>query len=384
MKALEKAAQDRKGSNAAPASADAEGDGVSKPELTIEPALTPQRRTAAAPSTTRDAQQASTIIRAGRRDSGGLSALLDRPVWVVGTLGALFAIGYGVYVYLQISNPGLFLKHSPPLARAPAAAAGNVTVAAAPPSAAALPLLPLQENSTAAETPAASTAPAAASSAAPTPLPEAPPAPPAPRDTIKIKIGSAPPALNPLTTDAYQALQAGNLDTAQQNYAQLLKDDPTNLDALLGLAVIAAKHGDNETAARHYMRVLELDPRNAAAQAGLLSLFGGADLLAAETRLKQLISQNPSPFLYFALGNVYADQQRWPDAQQAYFQAQRLQPDNPDYAYNLAVGLDHIGQSKLALEFYRRAVRLAATKGQVNFSTSAAEDRVNKLQKTVE
>ena len=54
--------------------------------------------------------------------------------------------------------------------------------------------------------------------------------------------------------------------------------------------------------------------------------------------LKQLIAREPSAYLYFTLGNIYADQNRWPDAQQAYFQAHHLQPDNPDYAYNLAVG----------------------------------------------
>ena len=41
------------------------------------------------------------------------------------------------------------------------------------------------------------------------------------------------------------------------------------------------------------------------------------------------------------LGNLYADQSQWAPAQQAYFQAHHLEPDNPDYAYNLAVGLDH-------------------------------------------
>ena len=53
--------------------------------------------------------------------------------------------------------------------------------------------------------------------------------------------------------------------------------------------------------------------------------------------------------------------QRWPDAQQAYFQAHQLQPDNPDYAFNLAVALEHIGQPKAALDFYRRAVQAATS-----------------------
>ena len=72
---------------------------------------------------------------------------------------------------------------------------------------------------------------------------------------------------------------------------------------------------------RHYLKVLELDPRNALAQAGLIGIVGRADPLAAETRVKQLIARDPSAYLYFTLGNIYIDQNRWPDAQQAYFQA---------------------------------------------------------------
>jgi tetratricopeptide (TPR) repeat protein len=181
-------------------------------------------------------------------------------------------------------------------------------------------------------------------------------------------------------TEAYQALAAGDLETAQLRYSQLQKSDATNPDVWLGLAAIAARQGDNDTAAQHYLKTLELDPRNAAAQAGLIGMLGRADLSAAETRLKQLIEREPSPFLYFTLGNIYADQQRWPDAQQAYFQAHHLQPDNPDYAYNLAVGLERVGQPNLAIDFYRRAVDVAAAKGRANFNLAAAQERIRKLE----
>jgi len=399
MKALEKAAQDRKGSDAEPTppststAAGAENNGgASKPELTIEPAITPQRKSAPPPASTREAQQAATVIRAGQRDSGGIGAVVrENPVMIIATLAVIFALGYGAYIYLQISNPGIFTKQSSPPAHPPAAAvatppvSGGVVAAATQPSPTPLlPLLPLQNSGAPAASMAAKNDKTSTSAAPQPPVPEVPAAPPAPRDTIKVTVGGAVPTLNPLTVDAYQALESGELGTAQQRYDQLLKSDPANLDALLGLAAIATKQGDRETASKRYMKVLELDPRNAAAQAGLLGMFGGADPLAAESRLKQLIARDPSPFLYFTLGNIYADQRRWPDAQQAYFEAHHLQPDNPDYAYNLAVGLDHIGQPRLALDFYRRAVQLAETNGHANFNTTAAEERIGKLQKAVQ
>ncbi|MDP1717799.1 MAG: hypothetical protein Q8L40_06950, partial [Burkholderiales bacterium] len=109
-----------------------------------------------------------------------------------------------------------------------------------------------------------------------------------------------------------------------------------------------------------------------------------ADPLAAESRLKQLISREPSPYLYFTLGNIYADQSLWAQAQQAYFQAHHLDPANADYAYNLAVGLEHVSQPKLALGYYRRAMQLASTKGRTNFSLPQTQERIAKLASRVE
>jgi tetratricopeptide (TPR) repeat protein len=156
------------------------------------------------------------------------------------------------------------------------------------------------------------------------------------------------------------------------------------VDALLGLAAIAMQGNRAEEASRAYVRILELDPRNALAQSGLISLVGRADPLAAETRLKQLIARDPSPFLYFTLGNVYADQSRWAQAQQAYFQAHHLEPTNPEYAFNLAVGMEHLSQPKVALGFYRQAVKLAETRGRANFSVPQAQERIARLAAQVE
>jgi tetratricopeptide (TPR) repeat protein len=250
-------------------------------------------------------------------------------------------------------------------------------------------LLPPAEPALIREKLAATTSAVAATAPAPAvPAPRATPAvaaPAAPRETIKITTGTTTPAINPVLSEAYSALSAGNLDTSQKLYSQLLKSDARNVDALLGLAAIASQQGDRDTSTRHYIKVIELDPRNSLAQAGLIGIVGSADPQSAETRVKQLIARDPSSaFLFFTLGNTYVDQQRWPDAQQAFFQAHHLQPDNPDYAYNLAVALEHIGQTKSALDFYRRAVLLAAAKGHANFNAAAAQDRVNKLDKVVQ
>ncbi len=417
MKALEKAAKDRVETNgdptpAMPAVAATPGR-AADPELTLEPIAAPAtaappraqspapRKSAAAPAmpaTPRESAQAAAVIRAGQREtSGSIAAYLrDRPLMTFGTLAALFLIGFGGYVYVQMT-PGLFVTQAPrpapsaPIAQAPApapAAAVGSSSATMPATQQPLPLTsllpPPQIIDKEKSVPPVPVAPAAASIAAQAPAPAATTAP-TPRDTIKVTAGTATPTVNPLLADAYSALTAGNLESSQRLYSQLVRSDPRNVEALLGLAAIATQQGDRDAASRNYVKVLELDPRNTPAQAGLLGLVGRADPQSAETRVKQLIAREPTAaYLYFTLGNTYIDQSRWPDAQQAFFQAHNLQPDNPDYAYNLAVALEHIGQSRPALDFYRRAVLLSTAKGHANFSTAAAQERVSKLEKFVQ
>jgi tetratricopeptide (TPR) repeat protein len=74
----------------------------------------------------------------------------------------------------------------------------------------------------------------------------------------------------------------------------------------------------------------------------------------------------------------------WAQAQQSYFQAYHLEQSNPDYAYNLAVALEHLSQSRLALGFYRRALQLASARGRANFNLPQAQERISSLASQVE
>ena len=83
--------------------------------------------------------------------------------------------------------------------------------------------------------------------------------------------------------------------------------------------------------------------------------------------------------MYFSLGNLYAGQARWPDAEQAYFEAYQKNPANADYAYNLAVSLEHINQSKPALNYYQKARDLMQP-GNVQFDPVRLDARINQLK----
>ncbi len=162
--------------------------------------------------------------------------------------------------------------------------------------------------------------------------------------------------IDPLLNNAYLAYRNGKFDESQQLYHAALKLDERNIDAILGLAVIAQRRGADSLAAHYYAQALAIDPRNAVANAGMSALSTDDN---RESRLKTLLNeQQDSSSLHFALGNYYAGLSRWGEAQQAYFNAFRLEPDNAELTFNLAISLDRLGQNKSAAQYYQHALQL--------------------------
>lgn len=171
---------------------------------------------------------------------------------------------------------------------------------------------------------------------------------------------------------AWQAWQRGDLASAEENYRRMLEKDPRNRDALLGLAAIAAKRGQMTQATQAYQHLLALNPQDEAARTGLLLIRPEALSESAEAQLLQHAEPKHSPQI---LAQYYASRNRWHEAQEQYFRAFVHAPDNADLAYNLAVSLDHLGQNKLAAEYYRRAMALE----QGRFERVAVAQRLAEL-----
>lgn len=402
MQALQKAAKEREGTVRPQSHAGALGG-----ELALEPIEIESRRdvgasgagTSGSPSGPTPAQ-AATILQATDAGPGWIDRLRDHRKQAYGILIGLAVVGYAVYFYLSVYHPAWLRRPSPrPVAAvAPAPAPvppvpspapqseGGVVAAVASPEPPAAPTVPAPTPPTksAPRQPQAQPMPAASPAARRPVTATEPAAARRASDSIAVKPGGEVPRVNPQLVDAYDALRAGRIEDAGRLYDAVLESEPRNVDALLGRAMVAQQQGNVDLATRYLFQVLQVDPSNTLAQGVLINLLGHTDPQSAESKLKSLIAKEPSAFLNFSLGNLYADQGNWPAAQAAYFQAHHLARANPDYAFNLAVSLEHLSQPKLALNFYQQALELARVAGRANFDLAAARERIARLAAGVE
>ena len=168
--------------------------------------------------------------------------------------------------------------------------------------------------------------------------------------------------IDPDLSAAYDSYQLGDYEIASRLYQQVLNGDPNNRDAILGLASVYLKENNIPLTQNLYVRLLELNPRDPIARAGLLETSMREDPVRQESELKSLLSAYPGVApLSFALGNLFASQNRWSEAQSAYYNALLSARSgntgsiSPDYAFNLAISLERLNQMRSALDYYREA-----------------------------
>lgn len=369
---------------AAPFSPPPQPEPVIKPEIQLQPAVSapPVETVSKAPppdaKKVAAAQQKARAVFTAKQPARNRTLLLASGAAVI----ALGMVAFGYYYWQTSSSSSSLIPANAPQPIIAANPAGPVD-----------PAMPQQPNTPANPITAASPtvqpalteqtrSPAvAASSDAPLPVARNKPEPAKEYPAIRIQQSAATSQLNPSLSRAYQSFLSGDTGTARQLYFKVLQQEPNNRDALLGMAAIALKNKQAGQAAVYYGKLIELDPADPEAQAGLIGLQGQSDPEQSESRLKKVLLQTPqADAANFALGNLYMQQSRWAEAQQAYFRAYSSAPGNADYAFNLAVSLDHLSQGKLALEYYQRAI---AQPGPANFDKASVQTRIKELSQPV-
>lgn len=189
-----------------------------------------------------------------------------------------------------------------------------------------------------------------------------------------------PASINELISDAYDALQSGEFTKAQALYQRALGEEPDQKDALLGAAAAATALHDYDQATSLYQRRLQVDPSDTYARAGLLGLISNsASSFSVRQEVNAMLRDNPdSAHLHFIKGVGLTTERNWQEAQTAFYEAYRLENTNPDYAFNLAISLDHLNQPSLARVYYERALSLSANR-TANFDQNAAQERLAEL-----
>lgn len=341
-----------------------------------EPKRTPPAAKAAANPAANPAteQEAVRNVFAAKRTPAPNRTLL----WLALGAVALLAIAIGGWFWWQLQSIGgsTMAARAPQPVSAPSPSAPPIP-APLPPQVASAPAAPITGT------------PPAAASAAETQEAQPPLAEPArnerraapqaePEGPVRISRGEL--KVQPALLRAVELLETDDLAGATRAYEQVLRGDARNSDALLGMAAIAIRQNDLRSAEGWYLRALEADPKDINAQAGLINLRGQADPQAAESRIKGLLASQPdSPTLNFALGNLYAGQRRWPEAQLAYFNAHTADPTHPDYLFNLAASLDHMHLPKVALDYYKAALAASSSRWP-GFNPDQVKARILELQ----
>lgn len=118
--------------------------------------------------------------------------------------------------------------------------------------------------------------------------------------------------------------RSGQLDQASSHYNKALDENPSSVDALIGLGRVHTLAGRHEQAEKSLLKALEHDPRSTAA--------------------------------LHALGQSYAARNRWDEAVATLERAALLQPEDQSLQYDLAVAFVQAGDIDSALPCFARTV----------------------------
>jgi protein O-GlcNAc transferase len=150
---------------------------------------------------------------------------------------------------------------------------------------------------------------------------------------------------------ALQYQQAGQLQTAEQIYRQILQVEPNDADAIHLLGMIAHQVGKHEIAVEYIERAIELNGTDAA--------------------------------FHNNLGEVYRGMRRIPEAVACYRRALELKPDYAEAHNNLGNAMQGQGKLDESITCYRRSLELRPGFAEAHNNLGAALQALGRLDEAV-
>jgi len=163
---------------------------------------------------------------------------------------------------------------------------------------------------------------------------------------------------------AYEAMESGDNDIAIAYYKMALSQDEKNFEARFGLATIYQMMQRFDQAKEIYLDLLEEDQSNWDVLNNFLVLAGQEASDDAIKQLQKLEISNPefAP-LPEQLGLIYTDRKQYKKAIRKLVRAVKLDPENNQYRYNLALVLEHVKDLESAGKIYQQLL-YAARRGK--------------------
>ena len=175
----------------------------------------------------------------------------------------------------------------------------------------------------------------------------------------------------------YESYKSGDFEQAKRLFKDIVRKDAGSINALMGLGAIATVEENYSLAVQYYESVLQEEPNDLNAIEAITNLSANVSLNDDWDRTLQKMAETypKSPVIQNAIGNRLAKNQDWLTAQEHYFNALVNDANNPDYMVNLAVSYDHLGEYRLAYQYYTQALAYSG-QGATSFNPEQIKDRL--------
>lgn len=195
---------------------------------------------------------------------------------------------------------------------------------------------------------------------------------------VSIRVSSAQLDVTTELERAYEALMAGNNEIAIRIYQEILQRNPSNEEALFGLAASYHRSGQIENARPLYGRLLAQNPNHREALNNFLMLVANESPRDALQELAKLEARNPAYSPIPAQMAILYDRLGEPEiARSKMLRAIEISPENWVYKYNLAIMLDRQGAYADAAAIYRELIKASLQGEKMPMDMKALQARLN-------